>query len=45
MLRIEEILLVLALVVAFAITGTLDAEDAELAASATNPVLQQENPE
>ena len=41
MLRIEEVLIVIALVVVFAIVGTMDAEDAELAASAAHPALQE----
>ena len=35
-MNIEDLLLVLALVVAFAITGTMDAADAELSDSAIN---------
>ena len=41
-MNLEDLLLVLALVVAFAITGTMDAQDAELSASASNPSTQQE---
>ena len=41
-MNLEDILLVLALVVAFAITGTMDAQDAELSAAASNPSTQQE---
>lgn len=41
-MRLEEILLVIALVVAFAIAGTMDAQDAELSASASHPSLQQQ---
>ena len=41
-MNLEDILLVLALVVAFAITGTMDSQDAELSASASNPSTQQE---
>ena len=44
MLRIEEVLIVIALVVAFAITGTMDAQDAELSASAAHASLQEQNP-
>ena len=39
-MSLEDILLVLALVVAFAITGTMDAQDAELSASTTHPIIQ-----
>lgn len=41
-MNLEDLLLVLTLVVAFAITGTMDAADAELSASASHPSLQQE---
>lgn len=44
MLRIEEVLIALAFVLAFAITGTMDAADAELSASATHAKLQEPNP-
>ena len=43
-MNLEDLLLVLAMVVAFAITGTMDAQDAELSASATNKTLQQVKP-
>ena len=41
-MNIEDILLVIALVVAFAIVGTMDSQDAELSASTTHPTLQQQ---
>ena len=40
-MNLEDLLLVLALVVAFAITGTMDAADAELSASAAHASLQE----
>ena len=40
-MNLEDLLLVLALVVAFAITGTMDAADAELSASTAHPNLQE----
>ena len=44
MCRLENVLLVIALVVAFAIAGTMDAADAELSASTAHASLQQEGP-
>ena len=41
-MNLEEILIALAFVVAFAITGTMDSQDAELSAAASNPSTQQE---
>ena len=43
-MNLEDILLVLALVVAFAITGTMDSQDAELSASTANASLQESKP-
>ena len=43
-MNLEDLLLVLALVVAFAITGTMDSQDAELSASATHVSLQETKP-
>lgn len=43
-MRAEEILLALAFVLAFAIVGTMDAQDAELSASSPYPALQQVKP-
>ena len=44
MLRIEEVLIVIALVVAFAITGTMDSQDAELSASTASPIFGEPKP-
>lgn len=44
MLRIEEVLIVLALVVAFAITGTMDSYDAEISASTARTTSQETKP-
>ena len=44
MCRLEDVLLVIALVVAFAIAGTMDAADAELSASTANASLQEAKP-
>ena len=43
-MNLEDLLLVLALVVAFAITGTMDSQDAELSDSAANASLQEAKP-
>ena len=43
-MNLEDLLLVLALVVAFAITGTMDAQDAELSAAAAHASLQESKP-
>ena len=40
-MNLEDLLLVLALVIAFAITGTMDAADAELSASEAHASLQE----
>ena len=43
-MSIEDILLVIALVVAFAITGTMDSYDAEISASTARTTSQETKP-
>ena len=40
-MNLEDLLMVLAFIVAFAITGTMDAADAELSASEAHASLQE----